>query len=77
MTRDLPTTLQADVPNQPSEEQLEADRLLSRFTIVPDREGYSRGLSEEIRYSCAWVPVCSVAVALAGSYWMVERIMQK
>lgn len=24
-----------------------------------------------------WVPVCSVAVALAGSYWMVERIMQK
>ena len=23
-----------------------------------------------------WVPVCSVAVALAGSYWMVERIMQ-
>jgi hydrogenase/urease accessory protein HupE len=24
-----------------------------------------------------WVPVCSVAVALVGSYWMVERIMQK
>jgi len=24
-----------------------------------------------------WVPVCSVAVAFAGSYWMVERIMQK
>ena len=24
-----------------------------------------------------WVPVCSVAIALAGSYWMVERIMQK
>ncbi len=23
-----------------------------------------------------WVPVCSCAVALAGSYWMVERIMQ-
>jgi hypothetical protein len=23
-----------------------------------------------------WVPVCSVAVAFAGSYWMVERIMQ-
>jgi hypothetical protein len=23
-----------------------------------------------------WVPACSVAVALAGSYWLVERIMQ-
>jgi hydrogenase/urease accessory protein HupE len=23
-----------------------------------------------------WVPVCSVAVALAGSYWMIERMMQ-
>jgi len=23
-----------------------------------------------------WIPVCSVAVAFAGSYWMVERIMQ-
>jgi hydrogenase/urease accessory protein HupE len=23
-----------------------------------------------------WVPVCSVFVALAGSYWMVERIIQ-
>jgi hydrogenase/urease accessory protein HupE len=24
-----------------------------------------------------WVPVCSAAVTLAGSYWMVERILQK
>ena len=24
-----------------------------------------------------WVPICSLAVAFAGSYWMVERIMQK
>jgi hypothetical protein len=23
-----------------------------------------------------WVPICSVAVALAGSYWMIERVMQ-
>jgi hydrogenase/urease accessory protein HupE len=23
-----------------------------------------------------WVPVCSVAVAFAGSYWMIQRIMQ-
>src|SRR5208283_751079 len=33
--------LKADVPNQPTLEQLEADLLLSRFTIVFDREGYS------------------------------------
>ena len=33
--------LKADVPNQPTEEQLEEDSLLSRFTIVFDREGYS------------------------------------
>jgi hypothetical protein len=23
-----------------------------------------------------WIPACSVAVAVAGSYWMVERIMR-
>ena len=33
--------LKADAPNQPSVEELQADRLLSRFTIVFDREGYS------------------------------------
>jgi hypothetical protein len=31
----------ADVPNQPTEEQLEAEPVLSRFTTVFDREGYS------------------------------------
>jgi hypothetical protein len=33
--------LKAEVPNQPTIEQLEAEPLLSRFTIVFDREGYS------------------------------------
>lgn len=33
--------LRADVPNQPSQAQLEADPLLSRLSIVFDREGYS------------------------------------
>jgi hypothetical protein len=33
--------LSADVPNQPTPEQLKAEPLLSRFTIVFDREGYS------------------------------------
>ena len=35
--------LETDVPNQPAQEQLEADRLLNRFTLVFDREGYSPG----------------------------------
>jgi hypothetical protein len=33
--------LKAEVPNQPAQEQLEADPHLNRFTIVFDREGYS------------------------------------
>src|ERR1700726_4603539 len=33
--------LKADVPNQPTEKQLEADPLLSRFTIVFHHKGYS------------------------------------
>ena len=33
--------LKAEAPSQPTEQQLEADSLLSRFSIVFDREGYS------------------------------------
>jgi hypothetical protein len=33
--------LRAEAPGQPTEQQLEADSLLSRFSIVFDREGYS------------------------------------
>jgi hypothetical protein len=33
--------LKADAPNQPTEKQLDAELLLSRFTVVFDREGYS------------------------------------
>jgi phage FluMu protein gp41 len=33
--------LEKDVPNQPTPEELDADRLLHRFTVVFDREGYS------------------------------------
>ena len=36
----LPRLLQ-EVPNQPSQEQLDGDSLLHRFTLVFDREGYS------------------------------------
>lgn len=33
--------LEKDIPNQPTEEQLSMDKLLHRFMIVYDREGYS------------------------------------
>ncbi len=41
LERDLIPRLEQDVPNQPSAEQLDADPLLHRFTVVFDREGYS------------------------------------
>jgi hypothetical protein len=41
LERDIVPRLEQDVPNQPSAEQLDADRLLHRFTVVFDREGYS------------------------------------
>ena len=41
LERDIIPRLEKDVPNQPSAEQLKADPLLHRFTVVFDREGYS------------------------------------
>jgi len=38
---DIVPRLLAEVPNQPSQEEFESDRYLSRFTIIFDREGYS------------------------------------
>lgn len=41
--------LLADVPNQPSPEQLEESPLLHRFTVVFDREGYSPQLLSDLK----------------------------
>ena len=41
LREDIVPRLLFDVPNQPSEEELEDDLLLHRFVIVFDREGYS------------------------------------
>jgi hypothetical protein len=41
LERDIVPRLEQDVPNQPGADKLEADRLLHRFTMVFDREGYS------------------------------------
>ena len=40
--------LERDIPNQPTPEQLAADPLLPRFTIIFDREGYSPALFKEL-----------------------------
>ena len=40
--------LESDIPNQPTAQQLEADPLLPRFTIIFDREGYSPALFKEL-----------------------------
>jgi hypothetical protein len=41
LERDIIPRLEKDVPNQPGADQLAADLLLHRFTVVFDREGYS------------------------------------
>jgi len=48
-------TLETQVPNQPTESELEADQLRMRFRLVFDREGYSPGLFKrmaEKRIAC-------------------------
>ena len=42
-------SLEADVPGQPMPEQLQADPLLHRFSIIIDREGYSPDLFAELK----------------------------
>ena len=46
---DIVPRLENDVPNQPSADQLEADPLLHRFTVVFDREGYSPNFFVKMR----------------------------
>lgn len=41
LKREIVPRLLQDVPNQPSEQELEADPYLYRFVIIIDREGYS------------------------------------
>jgi hypothetical protein len=56
LQNDIVGRLLKDVANQPTAEQLKADRYLSRFVIIFDREGYSpaffRRMWEQHRISC-------------------------
>lgn len=49
LKNDIIPRLLTDVPNQPSEEELQNNPLLHRFTIVFDREGYSPDFLEEMK----------------------------
>jgi len=56
LREDIVSRLLIDVPNQPSQEELNSDPLLHRFVIVFDREGYSpvffKEMWEEHRIAC-------------------------
>jgi len=41
--------LEAEVPNQPEQHQLESDCYLHRFTVIFDREGYSPKLFQRLK----------------------------
>ena len=48
LTSDIVPRLLRDIPGQPTEEELEANRYRARFVIVFDREGYSPGFFKEM-----------------------------
>jgi hypothetical protein len=48
LEQEITPRLLNDVPNQPTQEELEADPYRSRFVLVFDREGYSPGLFKRL-----------------------------
>lgn len=48
LREDIVPRLLRDIPNQPTETELEEDPLLCRFSIAFDREGYSPGFFKEV-----------------------------
>jgi len=48
LQKEIVPRLLRDVPNQPTEEELEANPLLHRFTVIYDREGYSPQLMADL-----------------------------
>jgi prepilin-type processing-associated H-X9-DG protein len=64
LEEDIIPRLETEVPNQPTEDQLKADKNLNRFTLVFDREGYSPDLFKKMwkkRISCITYRKYSVA----------------
>jgi hypothetical protein len=48
LKHDIIPRLLTDIPHQPSEEELNANRLTSRFAVIFDREGYSPKLFKDL-----------------------------
>jgi prepilin-type processing-associated H-X9-DG protein len=65
--------LERDVPGQPTEQQLHADALLHRFTVIIDREGYSPGFFNEMKHR-------RIAIItyhkFAGPDWPIEEFVE-
>jgi prepilin-type processing-associated H-X9-DG protein len=80
-----------EVPGQPNEQELQADPLLHRFTLVFDREGYSPDLfrkCKELRIACLtyrkypdpdWPAeeFCSVGVSLRDGNVLTLRLAER
>lgn len=49
LTNNIVPRLEAEVPNQPRQEELDANPYLHRFSIVFDREGYSPDFMQEMK----------------------------
>jgi len=69
----VPRLLQ-DVPGQPSEQQLQDDPLLHRFTIVFDREGYSPDFLQQCRQKRV---ACLTYHKHPGPDWLVEEFIEQ
>jgi hypothetical protein len=48
LRKEIVPRLEEDIPNQPTEAELEHDPALPRFTVIFDREGYSPALFKEL-----------------------------
>ncbi len=67
---DIVPRLIREVPNQPSQEQLDDDLLLHRFTMVFDREGYSPEFWSRLK---AQRVVCLSYHKFPGDDWALEE----
>ena len=91
LEEDIVLRLEQEVPNQPSAEQLAADLLLHRFTIVFDRAGYSPAFfarMKEKRIACVsyhkypgddWAPeeFIPTKVRLASGEWTTILLAER
>lgn len=74
LSEEIVPRLLLDVPGQPSEQQLQDDPLLHRFTIVFDREGYSPDFLLRCRQNRV---ACLTYHKHPGPDWPVEEFIER